>query len=448
MKTIRDLALALQNQQMTSVRLIEEALTRIDAHRRAGGCAWISIDAQQALAAAHASDATRAAGYAPSPLAGLPVSIKDLFDMAGQVTRAGSRVLADAPPAVTDAPAVARLRAAGAILLGRTNMSEFAYSGLGLNPHYGNPCTPLDPSRVAGGSSAGAAVSVAGEMAIAALGTDTGGSIRVPAAFCGLTGFKPTAKRVPLTGAIPLSASLDSAGPLAPSVDCCAIFDAVLAGQSPSSIETSAANIKGLRLYVTHDYVGADLDRTVRSAFEAALETLSQAGAHIVHFSFPELFELNSINQQGGLVAAEAWAWHRPLIQRASAQYDPRIAANIRKGATQTAADYLDVLAGHKRLQAYARQRLYDADAWLMPTSAIAAPPLAPLINDDALFASTNALALRNARITNILNGCALTLPCQLPGTLPVGLSICGFAYSDARIIRIARAIEAVLAAR
>ncbi|BBE08962.1 amidase protein [Mycoavidus cysteinexigens] len=448
MKTVRGMALALQNQQITSVRLIEEALARIDAHRRAGGCAWISVDAEHALVAAHASDVARAAGYAPSLLAGLPISIKDLFDIAGQVTRAGSRILANAPPATTDALAVARLRAAGAILLGRTNMSEFAYTGLGLNPHYGNPCTPLDPSRVAGGSSSGAAVSVAGEMAIAALGTDTGGSIRVPAAFCGLTGFKPTAKRVPLTGAIPLSASLDSAGPLAPSVDCCAILDAVLVGQSPSSIETSAANIKGLRLYVTHDYVGAELDRTVHSAFEAALEALSRAGAHIVHFSFPELFELNSINQQGGLVAAEAWTWHRSLIQRAGANYDPHVVANLRKGATLTAADYLDILAGHKRLQAYARQRLYDADAWLMPTAAITPPPLAPLIRDDALFVSTNKLALRNARITNILNGCALTLPCQLPGELPVGLSICGFAYSDARIIRIARAIEAVLATR
>lgn len=448
MKTIRNLAAKLQSGRTTSVRLIEDALTRIDAHRRGGGSAWININAENALAAAHAADAARTVGYAPSLLAGLPVSIKDLFDIAGQITTAGSRVLSDAPPATSDAPAVARLRAAGAILLGRTNMSEFAYSGLGLNPHYGNPCTPHHPNRVAGGSSAGAAVSVAGEMAVAALGTDTGGSIRVPAAFCGLAGFKPTAKRIPMAGAIPLSPSLDSAGPLAHSVDCCAIFDAVLAGQSPPSIETSAANINGLRFYVTDDYVSADLDDAVNTSFQAALEALGQAGAHIVQFSFPELFELSQINAKGGLVAAEAWAWHRPLFKRAGASYDPRVAANIRKGETHTAADYLDVLAGHQRLQAAARQRLEDADAWLMPTAAIVPPPLAPLIHDDALFFSTNTLALRNARITNILDGCALTLPCQQAGELPVGLSVCGFAHSDARIIRIARAIEAVLAAR
>ncbi|KAG0313773.1 hypothetical protein BGZ97_009917 [Linnemannia gamsii] len=448
MKTIRNLAAALQSGRTTSVRLIEDALTRIDAHRRGGGSAWINVNAENALAAAHAADAARTVGYAPSLLAGLPVSIKDLFDIAGQVTTAGSRALINAPPATSDAPAVARLRAAGAILLGRTNMSEFAYSGLGLNPHYGTPCIPHHPNRVAGGSSAGAAVSVAGEMAVAALGTDTGGSIRVPAAFCGLTGFKPTAKRIPMAGTIPLSPSLDSVGPLAQSVDCCAIFDAVLAGHAPSSIETRAANMNGLRLYVTDDYVGANLDDAVSTAFQAALEALGRAGAHIVQFSFPELFELSQINAKGGLVAAEAWAWHRPLFKRAGASYDPRVAANIRKGETHTAADYLDVLAGHQRLQAAARQRLEDADAWLMPTAAIAPPPLAPLIHDDALFFSTNMLALRNARITNILDGCALTLPCQPAGELPVGLSVCGFALSDARIIRIARAIEAVLTAR
>ena len=337
MKTIRALAAELQAGQTTSVKLVEQALERIAAYRGQGGAAYVSVDADRALASARASDAARAAGNVPSLLAGLPVSIKDLFDVQGEVTAAGSRALADAQAAQADAPVVARLRHAGAVLLGRTNMSEFAFSGLGLNPHYGTPRNPLDDARVSGGSTSGGAVSVASDMAVMALGTDTGGSIRIPSAFCGLTGFKPTARRVSLDGAVPLSTTLDSAGPLARSVDCCAIADAILSGET---LATDAVPLAGLRFGVTEDFVNDGMDDTVRAAFEAALSRLQKAGALIQRFAFPELKELPSINAGGGFSAAESWTWHRGLLERAGDKYDRRVAVRIRRGAQQSAADY------------------------------------------------------------------------------------------------------------
>src|SRR5450830_863685 len=444
MKTIRALAAELQSGQATSVKLVEQALERIASYRGQGGAAYISVDTDRALAAARASDAARAAGNVPSLLAGLPVSIKDLFDVQGEVTSAGSKALAQAPAASADAPAVARLRHAGAILLGRTNMSEFAFSGLGLNPHYGTPLNPFDRSRIAGGSTSGGAVTVALQMAAGALGTDTGGSIRIPAAFCGLTGFKPTASTVPLTGALPLSRSLDSAGPIAHSVDCCAILHAALSGQD---ISLDAPAVKGLRFGFTRDYVGASVDAQVQQAFDAALEQLRAAGALVEQFDFPELLELPAINGGGGLVAAEAWHWHRALLEEKGAQYDQRVAARIRRGQQQGAADYIDLLDARRRLMTVARTRLAPYDAWLMPSVAIVAPELAPLEHDDAAFFATNGLVLRNTSVINFLDGCALSLPCQAEGELPVGLGICGLAGQDAQILGVGRAVEALLSA-
>ncbi|MGC5803861.1 amidase [Ralstonia pseudosolanacearum] len=439
---IRALAAELAAGHTTSIALTEAALARAQSHRAAGGAAYIDIDTRAALDMARAADAARAAGNVPSLLAGLPVSIKDLFDVAGQVTAAGSRALAHQSAATSDATAVARLRAAGAVLLGRTNMSEFAFSGLGLNPHYGTPRTPADGTRAAGGSTSGGAVTVAGGMAVAALGTDTGGSIRIPAAFCALTGFKPTARRVPMAGGVPLSTSLDSGGPLANSVDCCAIVDAVLSGQA---LDTDAVPLAGLRLGLTRDYVAADLDDTVATAFARAVAQLERAGAHIVRFEFPELLQLPEINGGGGLPAAEAWAWHRPHLARAEAQYDRRVAARIRRGEQMSAAAYLDVMAARARMIAAARKRLGNLDAWLMPTVAVVPPEVAPLEADDARFFHTNARVLRNPSAINFLDGCALTLPIHAAGELPVGLSLCGLADDDARILRVGRAVETAL---
>lgn len=442
MTTIAAFAQALAEGRTTSEALVSDALTRIEAHRAAGGVAYISVDAHSAMQAARASDLARASGYVPSALAGLPVSIKDLFDVTGQVTAAGSRLLADAPPASRDAVVVERLRAAGAILLGRTNMSEFAFSGLGFNPHYGTPLTPLADGRVAGGSSSGAAVSVALGMAVAGLGTDTGGSIRIPAAFCNLTGFKPSASRVPMAGTFPLAESLDSVCALTQSVADCILLDQILSGEP---LQTRAAPLAGLRLAVTRDVVLDQLDATVAAAFERSLDLLTQAGATVRWFDFPELHELRHINAAGGITAAEAWHGHRQWLDgdRADA-YDPRVAQRIRRGAAISAADYLDIRNERQRLIDVARERLGDADAWLLPSVAVVPPRLADLA-DDAAFFATNALVLRNTSVINFLDGCALSLPCQRGDELPVGLSIAGLHGQDARVLQVSRSIEALL---
>lgn len=443
MKPISELAGDLAKGATTSEALVSAALERIDAHRSQGGKAYLSVESESALQAARASDLARAAGYVPSPLAGLPVSIKDLFDVAGQVTGAGSTVLANAAPAIADAPVIKRLKAAGAILLGRTNMSEFAFSGLGLNPHFGSPTSPVAAGRIAGGSSSGAAVSVADGMAVAGLGTDTGGSLRIPAAFCSLVGFKPTASRVPTQGAFPLATSLDSIGALTSNVDDSILLDSILSGET---LDTRPASLQGLRLAVTRDFVMDNVDATVAAAFERSLQRLSDAGASVRWFDFPELHELPKINAAGGLTAAEAWYLHEGwLTGDHASDYDPRVAQRIRRGAALSAADYLHLLAQRQAMLAVARQRLADADAWLMPSVAVVPPQLPQLEQDDAHFFATNGLVLRNTSVVNFLDGCALSLPCQVAGELPVGLSIAGLSNQDARVLQIARSIEALL---
>ncbi|MES2259318.1 MAG: amidase [Pseudomonadota bacterium] len=441
MKTIRELADDLAAERITSCALIDLALERIDAYRAAGGKAYISVDHEGARRAAQASDRERAAGRVPSLLAGLPVSVKDNIAVRGEVNSAGSVALAHGAPAAHDAPAVARLRAAGAILVGRTNMSEFAFSGLGLNPHYGTPLNPHDTGRIAGGSTAGGAVSVALGMAVAALGTDTGGSVRIPAAFCGIAGFKPSAQRVPQAGVIPLSSTLDCLGALARSVDCCAIVDAILSGQTHVA---GPLPLRGLRLGVPGDVVLDGLDEPVRQAFDSALDSLRDAGALVQRFAFPELRDLAAINRAGGFAAAEAWAWHRKADPERAFPYDPRVATRIARGELLSAADYIDLLDARQRLIASTGQRLAGYDAWLMPTVAQAAPRLAPLEQDEALFMRTNAHVLRNASIVNFLDGCALSVPCA-PARSGIGLSICGLNGQDGHVLEIGRAVAAKL---
>src|SRR5471032_2426615 len=442
-KTIRELAADLAAGRISSVELTQRMLARAEAHRAQGGVAYVSLDGEQALAEARASDAARAAGIVASPLAGIPISIKDLFDVKGQVSSAASLALADAPPASADATAVARLRAAGAILLGRTNMSEFAFSGLGLNPHYGTPVNPLDGTRVAGGSSSGAAVSVALDMAVAGLGTDTGGSIRIPSAFCGLTGFKPSANRVPMGGTFPLAPSLDSVGPLARSVGDCVLLDAILSGEMPDNEELP---LSGLQLAVTRDYVLEGLDAITELAFEAALRRLVDAGAQLRWFDFPELHELPQINAAGGLVTAQAWHLHREWLKGPQAGgYDPLVAQRIRRGEVLTAYDYLELERQRQRLIEVAHQRLAGADAWLLPTVAIIAPHLSELQSDEETFFRINAKVLRNPSVINFLDGCALNLPCQEPGAWSVGLSVAGLNGADRKVLGVSRTIERYL---
>jgi len=442
MRTIRESGKALATKSLSAGELLDASLATIDADLARGGATYTYVDRLAAREAANASDTLRERGYVPSALAGLPVSVKDLFDIKGQVTTAGSRVLRDAAPAARDAAAVARLREAGAVFVGRTNMSEFAFSGLGLNPHYGTPLNPAHAGRLAGGSSSGAAVSVALGHVVAALGTDTGGSVRIPAAFCGLAGFKPTARRVPLEGAVPLSASFDSVGPIARSVDCCALLDSAISGQA---LDTAPRPLAGLRLGVTSDYVADDLDETVSTAFNRAIGMLRRAGASVERFVFPELYEVAGHHPLAGITAVQAWAWHRRHVAREADAYDPRVLKRLRAGEGRSAADYIDLLAARERFMRDARTRLARFDAWLMPTVAVVPPAIAQTGSDDDAFFATNATVLRNPSVVNFMDGCALTLPCHREGELPVGLSICGPALADATVLAIGRSVEALL---
>ncbi|MGD9880057.1 MAG: amidase [Reyranella sp.] len=440
--TIQTLAADLAAGRTTSRKLTEEALARIEDPAGEGKRAFIKVWRQQALAAADASDAMRKVGLVPSPLAGLPVSIKNLCNVAGEITLAGSKALDDAPPATQDAPVVARLRAAGAVIVGSTNMSEFAFSGVGFNPHYGTPGNPADRKRVPGGSSSGAAVSVGDRMAVAALGTDTGGSVRIPAAVCGIVGFKPTARRVPIDGVVPLSTSLDSIGPLANSVECCAIVDAVFAAQPITVPEPMP--LAGLRLAVPRHFVMDDLDTVVARAFERALQTLAAKGVRVEHIDLPQLNELPAINAKGSFAAAEAYAWHRALIARRGDVYDQLVAPRIRRGMEMSAADYIELLARRADLQRRVSAITIDYDAVAMPTCAITAPTIEEVATPDG-FTRKNMLLLRNTTVGNFLDRCAISLPCHAPAELPVGLMLMGEAMADQRVLAMARSVAPVV---
>lgn len=432
----------LKRGEISARALAEAALERSEDPQGEGARVFVNLNRDKVLAQAETADRLRAAGVASGPLAGIPISVKDLFDVAGEVTRAGSRALDDAPPAQQDAPAIARLRAAGAVLVGRTNMTEFAYSGLGLNPHYGTPGNPSDRSRIPGGSSSGAAISVTDGMAVAAIGSDTGGSVRIPSALCGLVGFKPTARRVPLEGALPLATSLDSIGPLAPSVACCALLDAIMAGEQPP--ELTARPLRSLRFAVPRHYMLEEMDETVAAAFSAALTRLSTAGVTIEEIDFPELEALPALGAKGGFPAAEAWHWHRDLLARAGERYDPRVRSRIERGAAMTAADYIDLLEGRRALKQSAERRLHDWDALLTPTVPVVAPRIDSLESDEA-YTRLNLLILRNPTVGNMLDLCGISLPCHAPGSLPVGLMLMGRNGTDADLLRQAAAVEGLL---
>jgi aspartyl-tRNA(Asn)/glutamyl-tRNA(Gln) amidotransferase subunit A len=431
--------------ETTSATLVGEAHERaVDPHGE-GARVFTRLYTERAAREADAWDARRRAGATLPPLAGLPISIKDLFDVAGETTLAGSKVLASHAPAAHDAEVVARLRRAGAVIVGKTNMTEFAFSGLGLNPHYGTPLNPWDRTarRIPGGSSSGAAVSITSGMAAAGIGTDTGGSVRIPAALCGLTGFKPTARRVPLAGAVPLSASLDSIGPLAPTVACCALLDAVLAGETPRPLEP--ADARGLRIGLPQRYVLEDMDSTVAHTFARAVSRLSGAGVQVTEIAFAELDELPSINAKGGFAAAEAWAWHRDLIERAGDHYDPRVAVRIRRGAAITESEVAALHRQRAEFQTRALAVVAPFDALALPTVPIVAPRLAPLEANDAEFARVNVLALRNPTVGNFLDWCGLSLPCHAPDEAPVGLMLLAPGGADRRLLTIGASLERVL---
>jgi aspartyl-tRNA(Asn)/glutamyl-tRNA(Gln) amidotransferase subunit A len=442
--TLAALADDLASGRSSARKLVDQCLARIADASGEGARAFIHVDAEAAIEAAEAMDRLREVKAAPSAYAGIPVSIKDLFDIKGQVTRAGSRALDDSPPAEVDAPVVARLRRAGFVVIGRTNMTEFAYSGIGINPHYGTPKSAWQRSvgHVPGGSSSGAAVSVVDGMAHGALGTDTGGSCRIPAAFNGIVGFKPTQRRVPLDGGVPLSFSLDSFGPLARTVGCCAVLDAVLADEPVIPLQPRP--IRGMRLAVPTTIVLDELEDAVARTFERTLETLISQGALIERIAVPEFHDVAQMNAKGGFAAAESYAWHRYLIASKGDIYDPRVASRIMRGESQSAADYIDLLGARRSLIERIAVRLAPYDAMILPTTANTPPRIADLADDKA-FTHANLLALRNCSLINVIDGCAISLPAHRQGEVPVGLMLAATGGADRRIFELAAAMEGVI---
>lgn len=439
--TLATLADDLAGGRTSARKLVDDCLARIADSTGEGARAFVRVDAEAAIEAAEAMDRLREVKAAPSRFAGIPVSIKDLFDIRGQVTCAGSRALDDSAPAEADASAVARLRRAGFVVIGRTNMTEFAYSGIGINPHYGTPkgAWQRNVGHVPGGSSSGAAVSVVDGMAHGALGTDTGGSCRIPAAFNGIVGFKPTQRRVPLDGAVPLSSTLDSIGPLARTVACCAALDAVLADEN--FVPLQPRPIKGMRLAVPTTVALDDLDDEVSRTFERALETLSRRGALIERIEVPEFLDVGVMNTKGGFAAAESFAWHRYLIVGSGDVYDPRVSLRIMRGESISAADYIDLHVTRKSMIERATVRLAPYDALVMPTTANTPPAIADLADDKA-FTRANLLSLRNCTLINMIDGCAISLPCHREGEVPVGLMLAASAGADRRIFELAAGME------
>lgn len=445
MDLLADLSAALENKTLTSVDLVSECINQIKNPNGEGARVFIATNFDEALRDAGVIDDLRRAGKAPSPLAGIPVSIKDLFDVKGEVTKAGSRVLCDRLPATADAEIVSRLRKAGMIIIGRTNMTEFAYSGLGLNPHYGTPLNPYNRTEkhIPGGSSAGAAVSVTDGMAAIGIGTDTGGSCRIPAAFCGLVGYKPTARRVSLAGVFPLSTSLDSVGSLGKSVTCCAMIDAILSGQKYTEIRPPEPT--KLKIGILQNFVLDGMDNSVSRAFEQVLAKLNAAGITFEDIVLPQLNDLPSLNARGGIIAAEAYDIHKELLSEREQEFDPRVAVRIKKALEQSPGEYEDLLKIRRDFISRANKQTSPFDALIFPTTPITAPRLADMA-DEAEYGRLNLLALRNPTVANFLDRCAITIPISTPGSAPVGLMLMGATMSDQKLFSIARLIEQNLA--
>jgi aspartyl-tRNA(Asn)/glutamyl-tRNA(Gln) amidotransferase subunit A len=429
----------------TACERLDQALMRIDDPNGEGARACLTVYREAARIAAQAADARAKAGISLGPLDGAIVSIKDLFDVAGEVTRAGSPVLAaESKPAERDAAIVRRLRQAGAVIVAKTNMTEFAFSGIGANPHYGTPGNPADRKRAPGGSSSGAAVAVADGMCEIAIGTDTGGSCRTPAAFCGIVGYKPSKQRVPTEGAFPLSDTLDSVGPLAKTVAACAAADAVLAGEARGTLEP--VPLAGLRIGIPQGMPIERLDEPVAHSFERGLELLRKAGARLSDEAMPEFDGMAEVNANGGgITPAEAYAVHRERLAKRGDDIDQNVRRRIERARDVSAADYIWMLRRRAELVRAMDRRMADLDVLAMPTSAVVAPLLAELEAPDE-FARRNAMALRNTTGWNFFDCCAISLPLPRDGGLPTGLMLVARNGHDERLFRIASAVERAFA--
>lgn len=443
MTTLWQASQQLQRQASTPSAYTEAALNAAQDVDKEGAQVFTRRYAAQAIQQASEAGSRWQALRALSAIDGLPVSIKDLFDVKGEPTTAGSRLLADAPAAEANASVVEKLNQAGAAIVGKTNMTEFAFSGLGINPHFGTPANPWRRAekRIPGGSSSGAAVAVADGMCLGAVGTDTGGSVRIPAALCGLTGFKPTANRIEQAGTLPLSTSLDSIGVIAHDVRSCWLLDSVIAERP---LEMQPQDLRHARFAVPQSRVLDGLDATVAEAWQHALAALQQAGATLVNIALSELDELNAMNARGGITAWEAWQWHQRTAVAQPDAYDPQVLVRVQRGSHLTEKDAAELYQQRKNWQGRINAALAGFDALLMPTVPCIAPTIASL-DDAQRYMEINALMLRNPSTINMLDGCAISLPCHQPGSAPVGLSLASVHGDDARLISWALAVEPAL---
>lgn len=429
-----------------SLQRLEQCLALIHADAARSQAIFTHVLEASAREEAAAADARAARGQSLGPLDGRIVSVKDLLDVAGVTTTAGSKLLQTAPAAEHDAVVVGRLRAAGAVIIGKTNMTEFAFSGIGINPHYGTPGNARDASRIPGGSSSGAGVAVALGMCEIAIGSDTGGSVRIPAALNGISGFKPTVSRVPRDGAFPLSFTLDSIGPLAGNLADCAATDAVLAGLSTAAAQLPARSVKGLRIAVPRGFLFTEIEPAVSQAFEHALVRLRDLGAVIDEVQWDALLTAPfTLQQKGTLIAAEAAAIHQPYLPARANEYDPLVRSRIERGQTLDAASYVHIHQQRHVLQAQLDALMANYDVVLAPTVVFAAPEIASLAAED-VFMKANALILRNTSVFNFYDLPALSMPAPHSGQeLPVGLMFAGQRLSDRTLLSVGVALQQAL---
>jgi aspartyl-tRNA(Asn)/glutamyl-tRNA(Gln) amidotransferase subunit A len=447
-RSVAQLSVLLQSGFLDPVELAQDTFEAI--RNCADGTIFIRLLEERALSEAEAARQRIRAGRSLGPLDGVPVAWKDLFDISGLPTTAGSRVLADAEPAKADAAVVQALANAGMVSVGRVNMSEFAFSGLGINPHYGTPRNPFSPEgehRIPGGSSSGSGVAVAAGLVPVSIGTDTGGSVRIPAAFNGVVGYKASRGRYSMEGVFPLAKSLDSLGPLCRTVQDAILVDAAMRGLAVTG--GLARPLSGDLSFVVPQTIFFDgAEAEVVDAFETAVERLARAGARIRRDAFPEFTEIFEVMaRHGALVTAEAFVLHRGRILGPEAeQMDPRVVKRTALGAKITLADYVETLDARARLIRSFETRLGRDDILLSPTLPHVAPLLGPLVDDEDLFFQMNGKTLRNTLIGNFLDWCGVSLPCGTGADgMPAGLLLSGTKGSDDKVLAAATTVERLL---
>jgi aspartyl-tRNA(Asn)/glutamyl-tRNA(Gln) amidotransferase subunit A len=432
--------------RLDPVEVAEFFLDRIEHDR--GNPSFILVTRARALDEAAASRKRHREGRAAGPLDGVPIAWKDLVDMAGERTTAGSALFAESPPKETDAPIVANLSAAGLVALGKTNLSEFAFSALGLNPHFGTPRNPRDAAtpRIAGGSSSGAAVAVAGGLAPCAIGSDTGGSIRAPAGFCGIVGFKTSEGRIDKRGVFPLSRTLDTIGPLARTVEDCVLIDMALRGQTGAQIRPF--DLTGVE-FVVPDRTGIDdVDAAVAANLETVTKRLAAAGAKITSRPVPSIGAMRALTaQHGSLVAIEAYAEHRQVFDSLDAErMDRRVVNRALLARAVSGEDAINLRRGRERLVAALADELKEA-LLLLPSTPMTAPPIAALDHDDELFRATNLRAMHYTFLGNLFRMCGLAIPSGADAAgLPTGVQFLASSGNDERLLSIGLSVETVLA--